>query len=330
MKRKYPRANNCLIYSKKANGTYLTEDIESNEEWELDASTVNFLRRLDGKTPPSCICPKMSDSERREFIHELKTEGLIKKTKRFYMDGLFFWRFTLWIPGRSYPRKVAAVVNMILLLLTLPVLVGGGLLYISHYSEALAAAWDSGELVTAGLLFGISAGLFFHEAAHAAAGIAYGANVCEFGLMLYLLLPGAYVIMDEKNVKRTVRRIQIYAAGVEANLMMTGICLFLAAVVPSLFWMFSQAALCNGFLAVFNLSVMGGLDGMKIFSEVMGSRDLLETVLDVLLPDGGEKQVLMWGINGCALKIASVVVLLFHLAFVCTIIMNIAVFLIDL
>lgn len=260
MKRKYPRANNCLIYSKKANGTYLTEDIESNEEWELDASTVNFLRRLDGKTPPSCICPKMSDSERREFIHELKTEGLIKKTKRFYMDGLFFWRFTPWIPGRSYPRKVAAVVNMILL----------------------------------------------------------------------LLLPGAYVIMDEKNVKRTVRRIQIYAAGVEANLMLTGICLFLAAVVPPLFWMFSQAALSNGFLAVFNLSVMGGLDGMKIFSEVMGSRDLLETVLDVLLPDGGEKQVLMWGINGCALKIASVVVLLFHLAFVCTIIMNIAVFLIDL
>ena len=200
---------------------------------------------------------------------------------------------------------------------------------INNYSDAMAAAWDYGELITAGLLFGLAAGLFFHEAAHAAAGIAYGAHVCEFGLMLYLLLPGAYVIMDEKNVKSTVKRIQIYAAGVEANFVLTGICLLLAVAVPSLFWMFSQAALCNGFLAVFNLSVMGGLDGMKIFSEVMGNRDLLGTVLDVLIPDSEHSQGSVRGINGCALKAASVAVLLFHLAFVCSIITNIAVFLIE-
>lgn len=329
MKKKYPRANNCLIYSKTGGGTYLAEDIVSNEEWELDASTVSFLRRLDGKTPPSFICPEMSPMERREFIHELKTEGLIKNAERIHMEGLFSWRFTLWIPGRRYPRKAAAAVNRILFLLALPILVGGGLIYINNYSDAMAAAWDYGELITAGLLFGLAAGLFFHEAAHAAAGIAYGAHVCEFGLMLYLLLPGAYVIMDEKNVKSTVKRIQIYAAGVEANFVLTGICLLLAVAVPSLFWMFSQAALCNGFLAVFNLSVMGGLDGMKIFSEVMGNRDLLGTVLDVLIPDSEHSQGSVRGINGCALKAASVAVLLFHLAFVCSIITNIAVFLIE-
>lgn len=329
MKKKYPRANNCLIYSKTGDETYLAKDIVSNEEWELDAPAVSFLRRLDGKTPPSCICPEMSPRERREFIHELKTEGLITNAERLHMEGLFSWRFTLWIPGRGYPRKAAAAANRILFLLALPILVGGGLIYLNNYADAMTDAWDYGELITAGLLLGLAAGLFFHEGAHAAAGIAYGAHVCEFGLMLYLLLPGAYVIMDEKNVKRTVQRIQIYAAGVEANLMLTGICLFLATAVPPLFWMFSQAALCNGFLAVFNLSVMGGLDGMKIFSEVMGNQDLLGTVLDVLIPDSEQNQGFVRGINGCALKAASVVVLLFHLAFVCSIITNIAVFLIE-
>lgn len=329
MKQKYPRANNCLIYSKIGDGTYLAEDIVSNVEWELDTFTMSFLRRLDGKTPPSCICPAMFARERKEFLHELKTEGLIKNAGRLHMEGLFSWRFTLWIPGRRYPKKVAAAANRILFLMMLPILAGGGWIYINNYSDALAAAWNYGELITAGLLLGLAAGIFFHEAAHAAAGIAYGAHVCEFGLMLYLLLPGAYVIMDEKNVKSTVKRIQIYAAGVEANFALTGICLLLAVAVPPLFWMFSQAALCNGFLAVFNLSVMGGLDGMKVFSEVMGNRDLLGTVLDVLIPDSKQNQGFARGINGCAIKAASIVVLLFHLAFVCTIITNMAVFLIE-
>lgn len=329
MKKKYPRANNCLIYSKIEGGTYLAEDISSNEEWELDASTVSFLRRLDGRTPPSCICPEMSARERKEFLHELQTEGLIKNAGRLHMEGLFFWRFTLWMPERRYPKKAAAAANRILFLVALPILAGGGLIYINNYSDALAAAWNYGELITAGLLLGLAAGIIFHEAAHAAAGIAYGAHVCEFGLMLYLLLPGAYVIMDEKNVKSTAKRIQIYAAGVEANFALTGIFLFLAAAVPPLFWMFSQAALCNGFLAVFNLSVMGGLDGMKIFGEVMGNRDLPGTVLDVLIPDSEQDRDPARGINGCALKAASAAVVLFHLAFVCTIITNIAVFLIE-
>ena len=77
------------------------------------------------------------------------------------MEGLFSWRFTLWIPGRRYPRKAAAAVNRILFLLALPILVGGGLIYINNYSDAMAAAWDYGELITAGLLLGLAAGIFF-------------------------------------------------------------------------------------------------------------------------------------------------------------------------
>ena len=69
--------------------------------------------------------------------------------------------------------------------------------------------------------------------------------------------------MDEKNVKSPVKRIQIYAAGVEANFALTGICLLLAVAVPPLFWMFSQAALCNGFLAVFKHRCTRGTNKIK-------------------------------------------------------------------
>lgn len=324
-KRKFPMANHYLVYSKNEDGTYLAEDISTRESWTLDADTARFLCRLNGHTPPSRICPELTAGERRELLCELKREGLIREKKRIYCNGLFTVMCALWIPGRKTSRKLAVGVNRLVFLFSMPVLAGGRLFYLNHYSEASASVYASGEMILFGMLLGLVTGMLLHETAHAAAGIAYGAHVCELGLMLYFLFPGAYVILDAENVKSRGRRIQIYGAGVEANFMLTGIFLFFAALARPFFWLFSQAALTNICLAVCNLSLIFGLDGMKIFSEVTGTPDPVQAALQILGTGGWQGKLPRQEMSRYAAVTAAVIIVAFQIAFFCMILTNLAV-----
>lgn len=326
-KRKFPMANHYLVFSRNEDGTYLAEDILTRKSWTMGADAARFLYGLNGYTPPSHVCPELTDGERRELFRDLKREGLIRKKKRIHRDGLLTVMLALWIPGRKIPRKQAAGLNCLVFLLCMPALAGGGLFYLKHYPEAFASVYVSREMILQGLLLGLTVGMLLHETAHAAAGLAYGAHVCELGMMLYFLFPGAYVILDAEHVKSRSRRIQIYAAGVEANLMLTGIFLFLAVLARPFFWMFSQAALTNICLAVCNLSLIFGLDGMKIFSEVTGMQDPVQAALQIL--GTGDRQGRLTGqeMSRYAAITAAVIIVAFQMAFFCMILTNLAVIL---
>ena len=79
-----------------------------------------------------------------------------------------------------------------------------------------------------GNILGIVFGALLHELGHAFAGLTYGARVFEMGVMINAILPGAYVLMDSQRVQSKMKRIQIYAAGVESNALFAGVCLLIA------------------------------------------------------------------------------------------------------
>lgn len=82
----------------------------------------------------------------------------------------------------------------------------------------------------AGSVVGMLIGLVMHELGHMFACLTYGGRVFKVGVMLqFLLMPGAYVLMNESNIKKRMKRVQVSAAGIEMNLILTAIFLFLSA-----------------------------------------------------------------------------------------------------
>ena len=72
------------------------------------------------------------------------------------------------------------------------------------------------------------------------------------------------------------------AAGVEMNLMLTGIFLVLSTVIEVLSGFFLNAAMINGILAVFNLALIDGLDGSSVVGELLGLPDGVDGAKNLL------------------------------------------------
>ena len=133
-----------------------------------------------------------------------------------------------------------------------------------------------------GGILGLLAGLFLHELAHAMACMAYGGYVFEIGVMLKLVFPGAYVMMDTRPITGRLKRAQVSAAGIEANLLLAGLALFCAVHFPGSSLSLFYTALFNTELALVNLLLVDGLDGAGIMAELLGLDSLSDAVKDGL------------------------------------------------
>jgi len=78
-------------------------------------------------------------------------------------------------------------------------------------------------------IIGVFVVLFAHEPMHAFLARAENVRIKSFGLLLFFILPGAFVDPDEKQIKRLsmMRKLRIFAAGSFGNLMVAGILLVL-------------------------------------------------------------------------------------------------------
>ncbi len=171
------------------------------------------------------------------------------------------------IPERTTRRKRrrARILNRFLMLFFLPVFALGAFGVMNVSSEG-AYENDTAELVFyyAGLIIGI----VLHELAHGAACRAYRGRVEGYGLLLFGIL-GAYTLMDTRRIKSGLKLFQIDLAGIECNLLLTG--LFWGMIIPfkgSYNLLFSAGA-ANIILALFNCLCIGGLDGMQAVKEML-------------------------------------------------------------
>lgn len=315
---KYPQLNSWLQYKKKDDFTYLVKDYMTDQVYLFDIEDVRFFRKLDGKTNPYEINPDWSEYEVKKLMRFLKKKELVRNSrisKSFLSIQISLFKLKFKRTGKAIALKL----NRLLLMSFLPVLLIGIFYYINYSSEFFITDYLS---VWLGLMLGTVAGLLLHETGHALAGAGYGARVFECGLIVGLS-SGAYVMIDFRNVKKRIRRVQILAAGIEMNFLLVGISLILAGLIDQLSGFFIGFAFGNLVLGIVNLLFINGLDGCSIIKELLSTQSLSFSALDFIIDEKVRRGLLMQGATGY-IKIASCFIgAVFQLAYPLLLIVNV-------
>lgn len=293
MKYPYPKFSNTLTF--KRTGEHSVEATEHlfDESYTFGNEVLRFVKKLDGFTDPYEISTVLNRVEVDHLLDFLDENDLTEYSDvRRVSAGTFLKR--LWIPKTTRSLRVfARFFNTLLLFLWLPILAIGIAAFVNRMDSI---GFDYGLL---GYFLGLLAGIFFHELGHALAGISYRVPVFEMGVMMtYFVLPGAYVLLDQKGCRNRFHRIQINAAGVESNFLLTGLFLIFGAVVPSLGGFCLNAALCNGFLGLVNLTLIEGLDGASVISELIGTPELIARTKKYVFNRTERRRALRRGVTG--------------------------------
>lgn len=271
---KYPKTSNYLIYKRIAKERFEVTDYITGSVWDVSADTAYLLKKMDGKHDPYKILGNWNKEEVTDLLNELEAFGFLIKNKRFISTGIGSFMITLLTPRtRRIHRMIAKKWNALLMVLFIPVFILGIYTMINGQYDLDISTINMGAV----WIVGIFSGIVLHEISHALAALSYGGHVFEAGIMLkYFLLPCAYVAIEYDSVKNRLHRAQISAAGVESNLFMSGVFLCL---LPSE-WFNAGTVLSIAFvnisLALINISLIEGIDGLSTLSEFLGARDLLK------------------------------------------------------
>lgn len=300
---KYPMCCDWLIFHRKTENTCVVENYLDDSLVVLSASAVSFLRKLNGRRNPYRIDKNMKREDVDRLLDYFRSHDLTRESG-FVSKDLFFTMFSVFFfKGRKAARITARRLNTALMVCFLPILAAG----IAVYAVRGDTDWN---LATLGSYIGLAVGMVLHEAGHAAAALGYGARVFEAGLTFRFLLFGAYVMLDDRPVKGQLRRFQIYAAGVEMNLLIAGVSLLTASLTKWVSGFFMGVAIQNLLLAALNVLFIFGLDGDKMISILLGQKDFIGSAIETMLH--GDKRKKLWnkGPGGKAATIASACVLL--------------------
>lgn len=317
----YPRKNHYLKFKPIDSDWVCIENFLTGEIWEVSREVAEFLKALNGKTNPYKINEEFSEEFVDELLDDFDEEGWLYSGKRLMSGGIGTALFTLWIPDvKIWHRIVAKIWNSLLMILCLPVfiigvtiLVRGNFPYIEHGSN-----WGLCYLV------GFIPGLMLHELSHAAACLSdVRGKVFEFGIMVRYFLPGAYVVLDTERIRNRFKKAQIFAAGIEMNLLLAGIFLILLKLGWFDCTILIYAALVNGILAAFNLALIGPLDGMKIFSELLGVENIVYKAKKLIFDNDAKKKLRKRGINGRAAIASCYIIVGFQLLLPLILILNV-------
>ncbi len=289
---KYPMLVNWLKTEKNKDGTYTLTDINSGKTYTMGEKAYRFLSRLDGKTHPYRINKALSENSVDRIIDRCDELGLIRR-KRLIVDFPQIL-FTVWIPKTTKPLiSFAKLYNTLLKLLWWVTPAVGIYMFMNNF-------YLTTDYMIPGYIAGTLAGMLIHELSHMFAGLAYSADVYELGLMLNYFMPGAYVMLECDNVKSHFRKMQIYAAGIESNLLLAGVFLILSTLWYEASGFMLGAALTNLFLGILNASLIGQLDGMMIFNEIMGTDNFINLASNIMKNKQRRKKLLAQGVQGKA------------------------------
>lgn len=309
---------NWICFKKNGDDKYLVNDLLINEQFELCAYDAWFAHKLDGKTNPYTIDDRLTKDEIDELLHDLKEKNVIRDS-RFLIKSIFALFVTVWKPHVTPAlRLISTVINALLLIAWLPVLIFA--IYCVHFHLQDL----SGDYIVSGSIFGILAGIILHESGHMFACLAYGGGVFEVGVMLKHFLPGAYVLLNTRNIKSRMKNVQISAAGIEMNFLLAGVCMILGARFEFLSGFFIFAAICNVFLGLINLAFIDGMDGMAIMGELIGVTNLVYKAKDVTKSKSRRTQLIKRGISGKAVVVFCYLIRIVQIALPLIIMVNIA------
>ena len=270
---KYPRKSPYLIYVETENGHCKVEDILHDDVWMLDHKEMAILSCLDGRHNPYEFLPEYSKDDIQKTLKELEDSYLLAPKKKIHFEGLGSYSIPLMY---CYPGKAitcfAKIYNFLLMTLFLPVFVLG--LFVSKSNIIDVAPQSIGEVVVAILISGF-VGIGLHELSHAFSSLAYGGNLFEIGIGTSFFLPIGYVLIYYENVKNTLKRVQIDAAGVEMNLLLCGSFMLLKPILIRSY-IIDFFALANLLIAVLNILPLNGHDGLNILAILFKKDNLLE------------------------------------------------------
>lgn len=291
----YPILANWIRFKRISDVDYEIVDLLHNENIKADAYTVWFARQLDGKRNPYQIDKSKSKESVDKLMKELEAQNVIRD-KRFFSKLFLYLLITVWQPRVTYSlRFLSFFINYGLLIAWLPMLAFSIYYFLNNLNDL------STDYITAGSIMGMLVGVTMHELGHMLACLAYGGRVFEVGVTLQFFLPGAYVLMNEDNIKKRMRRIQVSAAGVEMNLLLTAIFLIFSVLFESLGGFFLGAAIQNVFLALLNLTFVNGFDGMTIMGELLGAEDIVHKAKRITGSRLQKKQLRQSGVSGKAI-----------------------------
>lgn len=228
----------------------------SGEQYELGYNVFREILHADG-THPLRLPAKL--------VYKLK-KAKILSTNRYVFDGIHS-RFILLPIGENAKkyRSVCRLINYVLPVVSVLLFLSACILKKNRNDFYM------GDLNIPIYYLLIIFSLTLHEAAHFVAGNSYGYKFTEAGLLLAVIFPiGAYVAHhDKKNIHGRYRA-QFSLAGIEANLLMSALFLFLSMNASSLDWTFVMAANINIVLSMLNALPAKGLDGEQALSALLG------------------------------------------------------------
>lgn len=318
----YPRKSHYLRFRKKDRYRSYILDYRSGYIWEADRRQVSFLRSLDGISDPYENMQGLTAEEVEDVLEFFEEEGFLDDGVRFRVEGPGNIIWTMMIPEESRrTRSLAGYWNRALMMLWFPLFLCGLSVLVGGDYPCAEIDWGIFTGWMTGLVWGVS----LHELSRACACLSYGGDWVEAGFMLLWYIPSAYVLIDSSHVKRRFCRIRIAAAGPEANLALGGFFLILLRTGFFDSSMLLVAAIYNIITGIINLSLLEGLDGIEIFSELMGVKELpcraAKAVRDPKVREKLKKQ----GINGKAVLAMLYMILVFQLILPFLLIMSTAI-----
>lgn len=260
------------------------------EEFEISRRLWDALLKADDTHPLD-----LPDNE-RWILPKLKRHGLVR-TSRFVQDDGLFNRFILFPVGNRLKadRLVFRAINASLSAVAILIFAIG--IYVTTSEGA-----ESGYNFSWWLYYGLIAlSLALHELGHLVAGLAYGYKISDIGILLLGIIPlGAYVAHEDKKDATKAEKIQFTLAGVEVNLLITGICLLLA--MQSYRWSLTMLSVANVnvIFAGINLLPASGLDGEAALSAACGINSISEVAKRWLINKKHRQKLIHAGLPGYA------------------------------
>lgn len=271
IKYEYPKfANWVSIHRIKETDRFLVKDHLLEGEYEFgDVEYVRFVKSLDGETDPYTINTSLSRDDVEHFLNFLNENELVRYG-RVVKIGVGSALFSILFPKRAAPIKriIARILSFLLLVSFIPVFTTG-----CYFFPKIDIDFNPLQTVI-GYVLGLATAMIVHEVfGHGLANVAYniiGKNY-EIGIMVqHFVMFGAYVLLDEQQIKKRWHRIQTLAAGVEQNFLTAGLSLILSYYVPSISTILFNIGISNAIIGLINLLLVNGLDGYHIFCELLG------------------------------------------------------------
>lgn len=313
----YPKFANWVVLKKLNEEEFLAKNHITDEEYIIDSCTIRYAKKLDGKTNPFRIDERLSKKDVLSMLDDLEEKGLIRYGRIIDKSLSSLW-VTVWIPKITASfRILACIINKLLLFLWLPMIC-----YSLYHFKIYHLNFEEGLLIS-GTIAGILIGTFLHESGHIVACLAYGGRVFEMGVMMERFMPGAYVLIDVESIKERMNRIQVYAAGIEMNIIIASVNLIFAS---NLEWgcdFLFGIAVTNIYMALLNLLLIEDFDGSAIVSEFLGTSDIVKNAKKITKQKKLRRRMLGKGPLGIAVVAVCYLIRMFQILLYLLIALNV-------